>query len=98
MSALVKKIYSFGGMIELLEKLPRLRWMRSFRALSWVGLLILPAVLYGYASVFLVMPLKKGLSNGDLTVYLEEYLPSKKITHRAALVDPKAVAEFIACH
>lgn len=38
---------------------------------------------------------KKSYSQGDPTARLNEYLPSKKVEHHAAITDPKGVAELL---
>ena len=38
---------------------------------------------------------KKGYSQGDPTARLCEYMPSKKVEHHAAIIEPKAVGELL---
>ena len=44
--------------------------------------------IFGYAA-------KKGYSQGDPTARLCEYMPSKKVEHHAAIIEPKAVGELL---
>jgi integrase len=44
--------------------------------------------IFGYAA-------KKGYSQGDPTARLSEYMPSKKVQHHAAIVDPKLIGELL---
>lgn len=44
--------------------------------------------IFGYAA-------KKGYSQGDPTARLCEYMPTKKVEHRAAITDPKAIGPLL---